>query len=242
MRIPRFYHPAPHPGQTVALPEEAAYHAGRVLRMKPGQPVELFDGLGFDYECVIIRMDKGSIFVQVGEASASRRESGLAICLAQAISAGEKMDFTLQKAVELGVTAIQPLAAARSVVKLDAARAQKRTQHWQKVVTAACEQSGRAVVPEVQPVQPLLDWLGRAASTGLRLLLSPAASQSLRDLAYEQQPITLLIGPEGGLAPEEIAAAESCGFRPVRLGARVLRTETAALAAIAAMQTLWGDF
>jgi 16S rRNA (uracil1498-N3)-methyltransferase len=151
------------------------------------------------------------------------------------------MDFTLQKAVELGVGDIQPLASERSVVRLSGERAEKRVAHWQGVVIAACEQSGRNCVPEVAPIRPLLDWLGQQDG-GLRLMLSPVAEVGLRDLPKPTGNITLLIGPEGGLSPAEAEAAQRYGFTPVRLGARVLRTETAALAALAAMQTLWGDF
>jgi 16S rRNA (uracil1498-N3)-methyltransferase len=152
------------------------------------------------------------------------------------------MDFTLQKAVELGIGDIQPLASERSVVRLSGERAEKRVAHWQGVVISACEQSGRNHVPEVAPIRPLLDWLGQQEGTGLRLMLSPTAEAGLRDLPKPTGNVTLLIGPEGGFSPAEAEVAQRYGFTPVRLGARVLRTETAALAALAAMQTLWGDF
>ena len=171
------------------------------------------------------------------------RESPLRVVLAQAISAGERMDYTIQKAVELGVAAIQPVTSDRSVVRLDAARGAKRVTHWQAVPIAACEQCGRNRVPAVQPVMSIASWLGEVASdTTQGLLLLPRATLRLRDMQRPHASITLLAGPEGGLAPEEQQAAEHAGFTPVRLGPRVLRTETAALAALAAMQTLWGDF
>jgi 16S rRNA (uracil1498-N3)-methyltransferase len=162
--------------------------------------------------------------------------------LAQAISSGERMDFTLQKSVELGVTAIQPLAAERSVVRLSGERADKRRQHWQNVVVSACEQSGRAIVPPVAAPMPLTDWLGEPEPFTLKLMLSPDAGCTMHDLPKPVGDICLLIGCEGGFAPQEVAAAESRGFIPARLGERILRTETAALAALAALQTLWGDF
>lgn len=169
------------------------------------------------------------------------RESPLDVTLAQAVSSGERMDFTLQKAVELGVRAIQPLASERSVVKLAGERADKRVAHWQGVVNAACEQSGRNRVPVVAPIQPFLHWLG-TPHPGLNLLLSPQADAPLSALPRPEGPITLLIGPEGGFGRNEVEAALSVGFTPVRLGARILRTETAALATLATMHALWGDF
>jgi 16S rRNA (uracil1498-N3)-methyltransferase len=152
------------------------------------------------------------------------------------------MDFTLQKAVELGVSAIHPLTAERSVVKLSGERADKRREHWQNVVISACEQSGRAIVPKVSVTVPLLNWLGAMPEFALKIMLSPTAEHTLHDLPRPTGDICLLIGCEGGFAPLEIKAAESVDFTPIRLGARILRTESAALAALSAMQTLWGDF
>ena len=152
------------------------------------------------------------------------------------------MDFTLQKTVELGIAHIQPLASERSVVRLAGERAEKRVAHWQGVVIAACEQSGRNQVPEVAPIRPLLDWLPDGSIGSLGLMLAPGAAIGLRDLPKPSGHVTLLVGPEGGLSPAEAEAAQRYGYTPVRLGARILRTETAALAALAAMQTLWGDF
>jgi RNA methyltransferase, RsmE family len=178
------------------------------------------------------------------------RESPLQVTLAQAISSGDRMDFTLQKAVELGVNTIQPIASERSVVKLSGERAEKRREHWQNVVTSACEQCGRTTVPAVLPSLSLPDWLGYpspqpspARGEGhLRLMLAPTASHTLHDLPKPAGEICLLIGCEGGFSPQEQQIAASCGFQAIRLGARILRTETAALATLAAMQALWGDF
>lgn len=242
MTTPRFYCPEIlAQSGTAELPEQAAHHAARVLRLQAGDRVSVFNGRGGEGEARITDIGKRNVTLEIVDWHAVERESPLQVLLAQAISAGEKMDFTLQKAVELGVGDIQPLASERSVVRLSGERAEKRVAHWQGVVIAACEQSGRNRVPEVAPIRPLLDWLGRQEG-GLRLMLSPVAEVGLRDLPKPTGNITLLIGPEGGLSPAEAEAAQRYGFTPVRLGARVLRTETAALAALAAMQTLWGDF
>ncbi len=242
MTTPRFYCPEILAQSGAAeLPEQAAHHAARVLRLQAGDRVSVFNGRGGEGDARITDIGKRNVTLEIVDWHAVERESPLQVLLAQAISAGEKMDFTLQKAVELGIGNIQPLASERSVVRLSGERAEKRVAHWQGVVIAACEQSGRNRVPEVAPIRPLLDWLGQQDG-GLRLMLSPVAEVGLRDLPKPTGNITLLIGPEGGLSPAEAEAAQRYGFTPVRLGARVLRTETAALAALAAMQTLWGDF
>lgn len=243
MSAPRFYCPEiPAQAGAAQLPEQAAHHAARVLRLQVGDKVVVFNGRGGEGEAAIAAIGKRDVGVEITAWRDTERESPLQVTLAQAISAGEKMDYTLQKAVELGIGDIQPLAGERSVVKLAGERAEKRVAHWQGVVVAACEQSGRNRVPQVAPIRPLLDWLGQQDRGGLRLMLSPGAATALRDLPRPAGNVTLLIGPEGGLSPAEAAAAQRFGFTPARLGARVLRTETAALAALAAMQTLWGDF
>ena len=243
MTTPRFYCPEIlAQSGTAELPEQAAHHAARVLRLQVGDRVSVFTGRGGEGEARITDIGKRNVTVEIVDWHAVERESPLQVLLAQAISAGEKMDFTLQKAVELGIGDIQPLASERSVVRLSGERAEKRVAHWQGVVVSACEQSGRNHVPEVAPIRPLLDWLGQQDGSELRLMLSPVAEVGLRDLPKSTGNVTLLVGPEGGLSSAEAEAAERYGFTPVRLGARVLRTETAALAALAAMQTLWGDF
>jgi 16S rRNA (uracil1498-N3)-methyltransferase len=225
------------------LPPAAAHHVQHVLRLHPGAALTLFDGEGVEHDAVIVRVGQGRVTVQVGAQRAIDRESPLRIVLAQGVSAGERMDYTIQKAVELGVTAVQPVVSSRSVVRLDAQRGAKRVAHWQAVAAAACEQCGRNRVPPVQPVMPFASWLGACDPRATQaLVLSPRATLGVRDLQRPGTAITLLAGPEGGLAPEEQQAAERAGFTPVKLGPRVLRTETAAVAAIAAMQTLWGDF
>jgi 16S rRNA (uracil1498-N3)-methyltransferase len=243
MPAPRFYCPQRlGPGQQLDLPPDAAHHAARVLRLAVGDAVTLFNGEGGEYPAALTHIGKNNVTAKTGPWLGRDSESPLEVRLAQAVSAGDKMDFTLQKAVELGIRAIQPLLAERCVVKLAGERAEKRTQHWQGVVVAACEQSGRNFVPAVAPLQTLPNWLAARGPEGLGLLLSPFAESSLSDLAPPAGPVTLLIGPEGGFSDNEVKMAASRGFTPVRLGARVLRTETAALAALAAMQALWGDF
>jgi 16S rRNA (uracil1498-N3)-methyltransferase len=232
-------------GSEVRLHPDAAHHAVRVLRLAVGEPVVLFDGLGGEFEARITRIDRGDVSVKTGAHLDVERESPLHIRLVQGLSSGDRMDITLQKAVELGVAAIQPVATERSVVKLKDERAQRRMEHWQNLVISACEQCGRNRVPEVSPLMSLPDWLaqlnGPAPDGEARWLLSPAATVPLKELAPPAR-MMLLIGPEGGLSPAETQLAQSRGFRPVRLGPRILRTETAALAALSAIQALWGDF
>jgi len=241
--MPRFHCTANlAPGATVALPDTAAHHAARVLRMQAGDSLTLFNGDGADYTGEIIRITKTEVVAKIVDARTVANESPLNVTLAQAISSGERMDYTLQKAVELAINHIQPLAAERSVVKLTGDKIERRREHWQNVVIAACEQSGRAVVPQVLPPMPYMEWLSRQEAYALKLMLAPTATQTLHDLAKPEGSTCLLIGCEGGFSPQEQQAALSCGFTGIQLGKRVLRTETAALAALAAMQTLWGDF
>jgi 16S rRNA (uracil1498-N3)-methyltransferase len=232
-------------GSEVRLHADAAHHAVRVLRLAMGEPVVLFDGLGGEFEARITRIEGGDVSVKTGAHLDVERESPLHIRLVQGLSSGDRMDITLQKAVELGVAAIQPVATERSIVKLTDERAQRRVEHWQNLVISACEQCGRNRVPEVSPLMSLPDWLAQldmpAPDGEARLLLSPAANAPLKALSPAPR-MTLLIGPEGGLSPGETQLAQSRGFKPVRLGPRILRTETAALATLSAIQALWGDF
>jgi 16S rRNA (uracil1498-N3)-methyltransferase len=226
------------------LPEAQARHVARVLRMKAGAPLTLFNGDGAEYAAVITHAAKGTVSVRIGEAGAVARESPLQVILAQGVSRGERMDYTVQKAVELGVARIEPVTTSRGVVRLDAARARQRADHWQAVAVSACEQCGRNRVPDVAPVERLRDWLARrrGGSFATGILLDPDAGRRLTELPRPPGGVTLLAGPEGGLADDERQDAMRAGFVAVRLGPRVLRTETAALAALAALQALWGDF
>jgi 16S rRNA (uracil1498-N3)-methyltransferase len=241
MSLPRFYLDQPlAPGARFNLPPGPARHAARALRLAVGDSIILFNGGGGEHIARIERIQKDEVAVSLTDFADIERESRLRVMLAQGISSGERMDYTLQKAVELGVAAIQPIAAKRSVVKLTSERADKRVVHWQGVVASACEQCGRNQVPPVSSPMTLANWLAQAG--GRLLFLSPLAEARLADLPAPNGTDCLVAGPEGGFEADEIAALHTAGAIPVRLGARVLRTETAALAALAAMQTLWGDF
>ena len=233
-------------GARFVLPESAGHHLVRVLRLRPGAELVLFDGCGGEHDAIIAAVGAAGVAVEVGAWREVAREASLTVHLAQGVSSGERMDYTLQKAVELGVAGIEPVVTARSIVRLDPERAEKRRAHWERVCVSACEQCGRDRVPPVQRLSDLGDWFAslptRAETFALRLLLSPDATSSLRDLPHPEGPVLLLAGPEGGLTPQERDDASRRGFRGVRLGPRILRTETAALAGLAAMHALWGDF
>lgn len=242
MRIPRIYLPIPlTSGASVTLNANAANHVIRVLRLKPGAPLVLFNGLGGEYEAVLHNMDRNRAEVSVGNYIAFETESPLHVTLAQGVSRGERMDYTIQKAVELGVTKIVPLISERCEVRLEGERLTKRVQHWQAVAASACEQCGRNRVPPVLIPVPLSSWLAEAAH-GIRLVLNPLAPATLTALSKPcDYLITLLIGPEGGLSDAEVKHAQQSGFEGIRLGPRILRTETAAVTALSALQMLWGD-
>lgn len=247
MSMPRFYCDPKYCGNlalgaVITLPERAAIHASRALRLQAGDSVILFNGDGNDHVSELMLVKKDVVTAKVKSIKKVECESPIKVTLAQAISSGDRMDFTIQKAVEMGVTAIQPIASQRSVVKLSGERAEKRREHWQNIVISACEQSGRALVPEVAAPLTLANWLGTTPTFTTRITLSPTATQTLQDLAKPTGEICLLIGAEGGLTADEIDLAVTHHFIPARLGNRILRTETAALAALAAMQTLWGDY
>jgi len=240
MRILRFFTPSPLPvGSTVALSAAAFHHAVRVLRLKPGTPLTVFNGSGGECRAVLKTIDKRQAFVRILEWLPIETESPLSIQLVQGVARGERMDYALQKAVELGVDAIRPVLTERSV-NLDEDRRARRLQHWRGVVAGACEQCGRNRLPPIAEPVDLRAWLAMERPPGLALVLDPTAECRLGEL--ERAPAaTLLIGPEGGLSEQEVDLAATVGFTRVRLGPRILRTETAATAALAALQTLWGD-
>lgn len=243
MRIPRIYLPLPLAvGATAPLGDNAFNHVVRVLRLKPGAELVLFDGTGGAFAATLAEVGKRDARARVTAILPGDVESPLRVVLAQAISRGEKMDYTLQKAVELGVAAIQPLFAERGGVELSGERLARKIQHWHGIVVGACEQCGRDRLPELRQPLPLADWLAQPLEPGPRLLLDPLAERGLRGLEPPTGMIALLIGSEGGLSSAEIARARAAGFVGVRLGPRVLRTETAGVAALAAMQALWGDW
>ena len=239
--MPRFYLPAPlAPHTTFSLPDNIVRHI-HVLRLNAGDNITLFNGTGSDFDATLQEIGKRHAECHITAQRQPENESALNITLVQAVSSGERMDFTLQKSVELGVRAIQPMISERCVVRLSGDRADKRVQRWQDIVIAACEQSGRSIVPTVLPIVSFSDYL-RQMPPELHLMMSLRRATTLRDIAPAPQTLRLMIGPEGGWTPAEEQAALAAGVQTITLGKRVLRTETAAMAAMAAMQVLWGDF
>jgi len=241
MRIPRIFSTRRlKTGGEVLLDEQARRHLLKALRLKKGAPVVLFDGSGCDFDARLTRLDKDTCAAATREIIHREEPPQLKIHLAIGISRGERMDYAIQKAVELGAWSIQPLFTERTVVRLAGERLASRQSHWDGVVRHACEQSGRSLLPAVEHATPLAAWL--AAFQGEGILLDHRTNSGLSDLPRPGSDISLLVGPEGGLTAAERNASLKQGFRAVRLGPRVLRTETAPLAAISALQTIWGDF
>ncbi len=227
----------------IELPEAAAHHAARVLRLADGDTVVLFDGRGGEYEARLVIPGRGRVSAETGERRDPARESPLQVTLVQAISSSDKMDFTIQKAVELGVAAIQPVFSSKSLVRLSGEREAKKLTHWRRIVIAACEQCGRNRLPEVREATSVDACSRHPDQAALRLLLSPVGTTGLKDVKPEVgQAIALAAGPEAGFSDDEEQVLQRAGFVPLRLGPRTLRTETAALAALAALNALAGDF
>ena len=223
------------------LPESVVRHL-HVLRVKPDEEIVLFNGNGCAYPARLTVLEKRRAEAEILSERPSENESPLKITLIQAVSSGERMDFTLQKSVELGVAEIRPVLSERCVVRLNGERADKRVARWQEIVISACEQSGRNTVPKVRPIVAYAQALADLPAADEHLLMSLNRAQSLKNIAAAPRALTFMVGPEGGWTENEEAQAFAAGFQSVTLGPRVLRTETASLAAIAAMQTLWGDF
>ena len=244
MSIPRFYCPFTLPAAGLfELPSEAAHHALRVLRLREGDRVQLFDGEGAARDALIQVAQGKHVTVQILGIPATAKSSPLQIVLVQAMSSSDKMDWIVQKAVELGAAEIHPVQTRYSVAKLTQERAVKRHEHWQGVVIAACEQCGRNALMPVLPLLELSHWLAQERNqAGSKFILHPENSVSLHEQPKPADRVVLLIGPEGGFAPDEMLMARQAGFQPILLGPRILRTETAALAGISALQTLWGEF
>ena len=243
MTTARLFHSrdlAPH--REICLDDAAAHHAAKVLRLREKEAVVLFNGQGGEYPARIVRIFKNQVTVLTGEQQNIERESALHIVLAQALQSAEKMNLTVQKAVELGAATIQPLVSQRSSERTGAAQARKRVEHWRRVAIAACEQCGRNRIPRIGDMITVNQFVGSAEQGMLRLMLCPERGSSFKRLAYKSGGIIVLVGAEGGLTPEEERLARAADFIPVTLGERVLRTETAGLAALAAIQALWGDF
>lgn len=238
--VPRFYLNTPlAPGQAIILQDEQAHHLLKVLRARPGDALILFNGDGNEYSGQIGSVEKSHVQVDLQAVASNERESNLRLTLAQGIARGDRMDQAIAKAVELGVHAIQPLFTARGKVRLDAARMEKKQHHWQRVAQSAAEQSGRTTLPQVyRPCA--LDKFLQTPCSGLGLVLSPNANQTLSSIERADD-ITLLIGPESGLDPDEVKQAIASGYTAMRFGPRILRTETAGPACLAVLQNLWGD-
>lgn len=245
MGAPRFHVTTPLSptivGTEIALPDAVAHHAMRVLRMAVGEEIALFDGAGGEYAATLTRAGKREAWAKVEAFSPVERESPLAVTLVQAIAATDTMDAIVRRAVELGVRAVQPVVSRRSARFPDGPAGEKRLLHWRQVAVAACEQCGRNRVPEVSSPATLADWLARREPSTPGIVLDADASTSLASLAPPQDRVDLLLGPEGGLAPEEIDRSLRAGLRGGRMGPRVLRADTASLAALSAINHLWGD-
>lgn len=239
--MPRFHCPTHlQLDTTVTLPDAVARHAVGALRLRDGETVTLFNGDGHEYQGLL--STRGHATVRILERHSPERESSLRVTLAQGISSGERMDLTVQKSVELGVAAIQPMVMRRTIVRLSGEKVERRRAHWQAVAVSACEQCGRNYLPEVRAIVAFAEWLrGLGEAAGPRFILDPEGRARLRDLPRPEAPVLLIAGPEGGFDALERAEAGRAGFVGVRLGPRILRTESAALAALAVMQGMWGD-
>ena len=225
------------------LPQDAAHHASRVLRLRVNDPVQLFDGEGNALDAVISEMSGKRVIL--GELTRCNQTPLplLHIVLVQAMCGSEKMDWIVQKATELGVAEIQPVQTQRSVAKLSCERAEKRAEHWRSVIVAACEQCGRNILPQVHLPQEFSTYLANLRTEpGIKFILQPEGGATLHQHPVVRGKVFLLIGPEGGFSADEVLMAHQIGFAPILLGPRVLRTETAAMAGLTALQTLWGDF
>ena len=241
MRIPRIYLSQPlNTGNEVELDSTALRHVVQVLRLKAGHPLILFNGNGGEFEAKLVNVEKRQATVRIGSFHDISRESSLITHLGLGISKGERMDIALQKAVELGVSQITPLFTEHCVVQLTGSRALKKQEHWQAVIISACEQSGRNSIPALNSVGTFNDWLSRIQAA-TKLILDPEASTALSMIKLQKPELAMTVGPEGGFSQAEIEQARLAGFQGVTLGPRVLRTESAALASLAAVQCLWGD-
>ncbi len=242
MRISRLYTPdILNKGQKIELQDDNAHYVRTVLRLTKDQSITLFNGLGGEFLCTLSEVSRKRVIVYIGNATDRTVESPLHITFGLGISRGDRMDWAVQKAVELGVNNLTPLITERCVVKFKAEKKQQRLQHWKNIIQHATEQSGRTILPELNGIMQIDSWAQK--QKGLKIFLDPYAKQSLAELKPpDESKVALLSGPEGGFSDQEREMATAAGFIPVRLGGRVLRTETAALAALSAVQMLWGDF
>ncbi len=241
MHIPRVYQACELAiGCELALDQRACHHLTNVLRLREGAPIILFNGQGGEYAALLIQVKKKNVIVKVREFHDSSTESKLSIHLGQAISRSAKMDFALQKAVELGVTQITPLITQYCAIKISTQQLEKKYKHWQGIIINACEQSGRARIPILHKPCRLTSWKG-FSSIELGLLLEPKTTATLHDIIQKPQSLALLIGPEGGLSTDEVALMKAQGVKAISLGPRILRTETATVCALSILQARWGD-
>ncbi|ASF44963.1 16S rRNA (uracil(1498)-N(3))-methyltransferase [Methylovulum psychrotolerans] len=241
MRVSRLYTALPlAQGDTIDLDDDSGHYLRTVLRLKKADELILFNGDGGEYLARVEEVGRKAVAVAIGVRQERSVESPLQVNLGLGIARGDRMDWSVQKAVELGVNRITPLMTERCVVQFKGEKKPQRLLHWQKIVQHAAEQSGRTVVPALTEIAPLASWVGQ--QQGLRVFLDPYAQTSLAQLQPEAMQVTLLTGPEGGFSAQEREIAQAAGFIPVRLGSRILRTETASLTALAAVQMLWGDF
>ncbi len=241
----RFYHSENlELKHVVELGTQTHIHATKVLRLKVGDQFALFNGDGFDYVARVIELSKHNTSVEIVDRYEVNHESPLKITLAQGLAAGDKMDWIIQKAVELGIQSIQPLLTERSIVKLDRERADKKLEHWRTVAISACEQTERSIIPDISSPVHLTQWLSNQnpITDSLKLILTPAKAQNINHLEKPSSPVIFMVGPEGGFSEKEMNLALSSTFIPVNFGKRVLRTETASIVALSIMQNLWGDF
>ncbi len=241
MRISRLYVPvALAQGEKIELDDESAHYVRTVLRLKTDSEIILFNGEGGEYACTVAEVNRKTVLIAIHAWSDRTVESPLRVTLGLGIARGDRMDISVQKAVELGVTCMTPLITERCVVQFKGEKKPQRWLHWQKIMQHAAEQSGRTRVPEFTEIESLSQWITR--QQGLKLFLDPYSATSLSELEPIDSQVTLLTGPEGGFADHERDIAKAAGFIPVQLGQRILRTETASLAALSAVQMLWGDF
>ena len=241
----RFYHSENlELKHVVELIAQTHIHATKVLRLKVGDQFALFNGDGYDYVAKVIELSKHKTSVEIIDRYEVNHESPLKITLAQGLAAGDKMDWIIQKAVELGIQSIQPLLTERSIIKLDRERADKKLEHWRTVAISACEQTGRSIIPDILSPIHLVQWLSNQnqIANSLKLILTPAKAQNINHLEKPSSPVVFMVGPEGGFSEKEMNLALSSSFVPVNFGKRVLRTETASVVALSIMQNLWGDF
>ncbi len=230
------------PQSELEVDTDKAHYLSRALRLSVGDSLSVFDGEGNEYVATISSMSKSSATLRIESTTATQTESKLGVHLVQAISRGDRMDFVVQKATELGVKRITPVLTEYGVVKFDATRAEKRRNHWQKIAASACEQSGRVRLPLIDTPVPIKNWFGaKPERVDTELILKPGATMPLTQIGAPETKVCVLIGPEGGFSDIEFEDADVAGFRSVSLGPRVLRTETAAIATLVVLQSLWGD-